>query len=168
MRRVLILGPCGAGKSTLATALAARLNLPLFHMDRLAWRPGWIDSTQAEVRAALAPVVSQDRWLIEGNYGSTLDTRLPHADTVVLLDYPITLCLTRLARRWWRWRGRTRPDMTPGCPERIDPAFWWYVARWNTGPRRRLEEALSHFEGTLLRHRRPRETARWLAGLAPR
>ncbi len=165
MERVLILGPCGAGKSTLAFALARRLDLPLFHMDKLSWKPGWIDSSHDELRAALAPVVVADRWLIEGNYGGTLADRLPRADTVVVLDYPIPLCLTRIVRRYWHYRGRARPDMTEGCPERIDLKFLWYVATWRHGPARRLEDSLRGYSGMIVRLNSPRATERWLGSV---
>lgn len=162
-RRVLILGPCGAGKSTLSFDLAPRLSLPLFHMDRLAWKPGWIDSSTAELRETLAPVVAGERWLIEGNYGSTLDVRLARAEWVIVLDYPIPLCMGRILRRYWRYRGRTRPEMTEGCPEQLDIGFLWYAACWGFGPRRRLAAALAGYGGRVLRFRHPRETAKWLA-----
>lgn len=163
MQRVLIVGPCGAGKSTLSYALAEKLDLPLFHMDRLSWKPGWIDSTHEELRAALAPVLAQECWVIEGNYGGTLPERLARADSVVVLDYPIPLCLWRIVKRWWRFRGRTRPDMTEGCPEKIDAEFLLYVATWRWGPARRLESALQRWSGPVLRFTSPRETERWLA-----
>lgn len=165
MQRVLIVGPCGAGKSTLSYAVADRLGLPLFHMDKLSWKPGWIDSTHDELRAALAPVLAQDRWVIEGNYGGTLPERLARADTVVVLDYAIPLCLWRIVKRWWKYRGGTRPDMTEGCPEKIDGEFLWYVATWRWGPARRLEDSLRSWRGHVVRLASPREADRWLAAL---
>ena len=92
MQRVLIIGPCGAGKSTLAAELGRILDLPVFHMDQLNWRPGWVESSKDEIRARLATITAEDRWLIDGNYGGTLDARLARADTVVYLDFPIRLC----------------------------------------------------------------------------
>ena len=163
MERVLIVGPCGAGKSTLAFTLADKTGLPLFHMDRLAWKEGWVDTPNAELREILRPIVAQDRWLIEGNYGSTLPDRLRRADTVVYLDYPIRICLARILRRWWKYRGRSRPDMTEGCPERLDPEFLWYVARWNSNSRPRTEALLAPYKDILVRLRTPRATEDWLA-----
>lgn len=165
MRRVLVVGPCGAGKSTLAFALAAKTGLPLFHMDRLNWKPGWVESTKDEIRARLAGIVSQERWLIEGTYGGTLAERLQRADTVIYLDYPVRICLVRLIRRIAAFRGHTRPDMTEGCPERLDPAFLWYVATWNSGPRVRLEAALAAHPDKVVRLRHPRAAAEFLARL---
>ena len=116
MQRVLIIGPCGAGKSTLAGELGQRLKLPVFHMDQLNWRPGWVESSKDEIRERLATIVAKDRWLIDGTYGGTLGERLVRADTIIYLDYPIRLCIARLLRRIWTYRGRTRPDMTEGSP----------------------------------------------------
>ena len=165
MRRVLIIGPCGSGKSTLARDLAPRLGLPLVHMDQLGWQAGWVETDKAEMAARLADVVAQDEWLIEGNYGSVLAPRLARADTVIYLDFPIRLCLWRLMRRIVTHRGRSRPDMPEGCPERFDAAFFWYVLNWNSGPRVRTEAKLVGYAGNLVRLRNPGALAAWLRDL---
>lgn len=161
MQRVLVIGPCGSGKSTLARELAPRMGLPLVHMDQLGWQAGWIETEKAELHARLADAVAQDEWLIEGNYGSTLAPRLERADTVIYLDFPIRLCLWRLVKRIISHRGQSRPDMPEGCPERFDPAFFWYVMNWNTGPRVRTETMLAGYKGNLVRLANPRELAEW-------
>ena len=161
MRRVLIIGPCGSGKSTLARELAPRMGLPLVHMDQLGWQAGWVETEKAELNARLAEVVAQDQWLIEGNYGSTLAPRLERADTVIYLDFPIRLCLWRLVKRIRSNRGRSRPDMPDGCPERFDAAFFWYVMNWNSGPRVRTEAKLAGYKGNLLRLASPAALADW-------
>lgn len=164
--RVLIIGPCGAGKSTLARELGERLALPVFHMDKLNWQPGWIEGGKGEIRRQLIDIVATDRWLIDGNYGGTLRERLERADTVVYLDLPISLCFARVLRRIWTYRGRTRPDMTEGCPERFDLAFLLYLLRWNSGPRPRTEAKLKGHEAKVLRLKSPAALERWMATLA--
>lgn len=168
MRRVIIIGPCGSGKSTLARELAPRLGLPLVHMDQLGWQAGWVETEKAELHARLAEAVTGERWLIEGNYGSTLAPRLERADTVIYLDFPIRLCLWRLVKRIATQRGRSRPDMPEGCPERFDAAFFWYVMNWNSGPRVRTEAKLKGYTGTLVRLHSPHTLTMWRAvqGLA--
>ena len=161
MKRVLVIGPCGSGKSTLARELAPLMGLPLVHMDQLGWQAGWIETEKAELNARLADAVAQDEWLIEGNYGSTLAPRLERADTVIYLDFPIRLCLSRLIRRIISNRGQSRPDMPEGCPERFDLAFFWYVMNWNTGPRVRTEAKLATYRGTVIRLRSPSALAQW-------
>lgn len=165
MRRVLIIGPCGSGKSTLARELAPLMRLPLVHMDQLGWQAGWVETEKAELNARLADVVAGEEWLIEGNYGSTLAPRLARADTVIYLDFPIRLCLWRLAKRIVTHRGRARPDMPEGCPERFDAAFFWYVMNWNSGPRVRTEATLAGYTGNLVRLRNPAALAGWLRDL---
>ena len=96
-----------------------------------------------------------------GSGKSTLSPRLARADTVIYLDFPIRLCLWRVVKRILTHRGRSRPDMPEGCPERFDAAFFWYVMNWNSGPRLRTEARLAGCQGNLVRLRSPRALAQW-------
>lgn len=162
MQRILIIGSPGAGKSTLSHALGQRLGLPLHHLDRLFWLPGWVERDRTEGRAELAGILARDRWIIDGNYGSTLPMRVARADTVIWLDYPTRLCLYRAVRRWWHYRGATRPDMTEGCPERFDLEFLLYIANFRAAWQQRNAAALRDFAGTVVRLRNPAQTSAWL------
>ena len=161
MRRVLTIGPGGSGKSTLGRELAARLGLPLIHMDQLGWQPGWTETGKPELHRRVDEAVAGERWLIEGNDGGILAPRLARADSVLYLDFPIPLCLARLLRRIWTYRGRARPDMPQGCPERFNLEFFLYVLRWNSGPRRRTEAALAPWLDKVVRLKTPAELAQW-------
>ncbi len=165
MQRVIIIGPCGAGKSTASFRLAEVLGLPLHHLDRLHWRAGWIESSREELEAALAPILAQQRWVIDGNYGGTMAARIERADTIIYLDYPIRLCLWRALKRVLRLRGKVRPDMAEDCPERFSLEFFLYILNWNRGPRVRTEEKLVGHEAKVLRFRRPHELESWLQSL---
>jgi adenylate kinase family enzyme len=165
VQRVLIIGPCGAGKSTLARQLGEFLDLPTFHMDQLNWQSGWVESSKDEIRRRLKSIVAGERWLIDGNYGGTLAERLARADTVVYLDFPIRLCVARLLRRLWTYRGRSRPDMPEGCPERFDLEFLIYLIRWNSGPRQRTEAVLLGHECKIIRLKSPKALNHWIATL---
>lgn len=162
MQRVMLVGPPGSGKSTLARHLGERLDLPFHHLDRMHWRAGWVEGSQADLRARLETLCAEDRWLIDGHYGGSIDIRARRADTIIYLDFPIRLCLLRVAKRVFAYRGRTRPDMADGCPEKFDFAFLLFLLRWRSGPRRRTEARLAPFAEKVVRLRSPKELARWL------
>ena len=165
MQRVLVIGPCGAGKSTVAVELGRVLGLPVHHLDQLHWREGWVEGSREELIEVLEPITESERWLIDGNYGGTMAARLERADTVVYLDYPTWLCLWRASKRVWRYRGRARPDMAPGCPERFDLEFFLYILTFRRGPRLRTEEKLEGHEHKVLRFTHPRALRQWVQGL---
>ena len=135
MRRIALIGPGGAGKSTLARVLGERLGLPVFHLDGLYWQPGWVARPRAEWLRIQAEVVGGDRWIIDGNYSGSMDVRLAAADMVLFLDLPRGVCVWRALCRAILGRGRSRPDMAPGCPERVDLKFLWWI--WTYSARRR-------------------------------
>src|SRR5687767_13223841 len=133
MRRILVIGSGGAGKSTLARDMGERLRLPVVHLDRLYWRAGWTKPSADEWTRQVAELIGGDAWVMDGNYSGTLDLRIPAADTIVFLDLPRIVCLWRVLRRRLAFRGRTRPEMHPDCPERITWEFidwiWTYPTR---------------------------------------
>ena len=147
LRRVMVVGNGGAGKTTFARELGRRLDLPVVHLDRSFWAPGWTPRPAEQFAHAVRRLAAQDRWVMDGNYGSTLADRLPRADLVVLLDLPRRVTVPRVLRRWWstRVRGQHRPDMAPGCPERLRWEFlryvWLYPRRSRPQLLRRLDEA---------------------------
>jgi adenylate kinase family enzyme len=142
MRRVLVIGIPGAGKSTFARALAARTGLPLIHLDKEFWQPGWRVTPRTEWWARVSELAAGKRWLMEGNYASSLHLRLPRADTVLWFDYPRVKCLGRVLRRIATTYGQVRPDMAPGCPEQLDWEFLRYVWRFNRLERPKVVAAL--------------------------
>ena len=166
MQRVLVIGSPGAGKSTLATQMAARTGLPLFHLDQMHWKAGWVESGRAEFDERLAAVTSRPRWIIDGNYSRTLSHRLTRADTVIDLDLAPWLCVARTLGRIIRSGGSVRPDMAPGCPERFDLSFLAFIARFRLDRRPRIEARLVHFEGRHILLRNPAQVRAFLADLA--
>ncbi len=143
-----MIGSAGAGKTTFSRELGARTGLPVVHLDRLYWRPGWTPTPAAEWEPAVREVVARDRWVIDGNYGGTLALRLERADTAILLDVPRRTCLRRVLVRGVRGLGRTRPDVGPGCPERLVPdlEFLRWVWSYPRDVRPRMLARLAGFE----------------------
>ena len=143
MRRLLLIGSGGAGKSTLARDIAARTGLPLIHLDALYWKAGWVETPSAEWRDTVVELLQQDRWVMDGNFGGTLDLRLAACDTVIFLDLPPALCLWRVIKRRMRHRGVPRPDMSPGCLERLDIGFLLWIACYRLRRRKQVLETLA-------------------------
>jgi adenylate kinase family enzyme len=139
VRRVLVIGCGGAGKSTLARRIAMRTDLPLFHLDALYWRPGWKAASREEWDGVLAQLMGRPEWVMDGNYGRTIPERLRACDTVVFLDRPRYVCLWNLVRRRLQYAGRSRPDLAAGCPEQLTWEFIWWVLMYR---RRRRPEVL--------------------------
>lgn len=135
MRRVLIIGPGGAGKSTLASRIGDALGLPVIHLDREYWQPGWVETPLPEWETRVATLTAAEAWVMDGNYGGTLPARIRASDTIVFLDLPRVTCVKHVIVRWLRYRGRTRPDMSADCPEQLTWEFLWWI--WTYRARRR-------------------------------
>ena len=143
MKRIMLIGSGGAGKSTLARKLGAILNLPVHHLDRLYWQPDWVAISKEEWQKIQTDLCAEEEWIIDGNYGGTMDIRLAASDTVVFLDLPRWLCAYRALKRATVYSGKSRPDMAEGCEERIDFEFyrwiWSYPSTRRPGILRKLE-----------------------------
>ena len=135
MERIVIIGCGGSGKSTLARQLGEKLNLPVVHLDRLFWKPGWQETTAEEFDAKLAAELEKSQWIMDGNFSRTMPQRLAKCDTVIYLDYNRIVCLWGVICRVIKSYGKSRPDMGEGCPERFDWEFVKWV--WNFNRRNR-------------------------------
>lgn len=129
MKRILVIGSGGAGKSTFASDLGAILGLPVIHLDRAYWKPGWETPSKKEWSKTVDSLIAQHEWIMDGNFGGTLPQRIKRADAIILLDTSRWICLWRVLKRYVKYRGRHRPDMTPGCHERFDREFVKWI--WN-------------------------------------
>jgi adenylate kinase family enzyme len=147
-KRIAIIGCCGAGKSTLARILGEKLNLPVIHLDAYYWQPGWQETEQHKWLARQQELIKGDRWIIDGNYGSTMDIRLAKSDTIIWLDFNRYLCLWRVIKRYLRYAGITRPDMAAGCPERFNWEFLQYVWNFPQIHRLKIVEHLTKYQAS--------------------
>jgi adenylate kinase family enzyme len=133
MRKVLVIGSGGAGKSTVAKRLGELLKLEVIHLDSLYWSAGWVEMPKAEWQRAVEELLNRKAWIIDGNYSGTLQMRLEACDTVIFLDMSRLICLWRLLKRAVLYRNESRPDMADGCPEKLNLEFirwvWGYPER---------------------------------------
>jgi len=142
MQKIMVIGSCGAGKSTLAKQISQKKNLPLIHLDKIYWKPGWIESSKEEFTKAQIEALAGQQWVVDGNYGGTYEIRIPRADTIVWLDLAMPICFYRVLKRTIKNYGKTRDDLGEGCPERFDLEFLHYVASFPWAGRRRIVKKL--------------------------
>ena len=168
MRRILIVGNSGGGKSTLARRLGEKLSLPVIHLDVIFWKPGWVEIGDEAFRLEAARALQGPEWICDGNFSGTWDLRMPLADTIVWLDQPRLLCLFRAVMRVVTYRGRrTRPDMAEGCDEKFDPKFYGYIWSYDAKVAPRLEAALAQYgrHARVVRLKNDRAIAAFVASL---
>ncbi|OZU87858.1 AAA family ATPase [Virgibacillus indicus] len=148
MKKVVIIGGSGAGKSTLAQTLGKKLELPIYHLDAIHWQPGWVPLSREQFIKETEKVLERDTWIIDGNYGSTMEQRLQQADTVIFLHYSTIRCLYGITKRRIAYRNKTRPDMGKDCPEKLDWEFFQWVLKFNRTKTPAIYERLSTLRDT--------------------
>lgn len=157
MERIILIGCGGAGKSTLAQQLGEKLDIPVVHLDKLFWHPGWVESSKEEIDEKIRIEMEKPRWIMDGNYNRTLPERLKRCDTVIYLDFSRFACLMGVAKRVITTYGKVRPDMGEGCPERIDLDFFKWVWNFNKNKREGYYKLLNETQGVetiVLKNRR--------------
>lgn len=173
LQRIVVIGTSAAGKTTLATHLARRLNLAHVELDSLHWEANWTQAALPVFRTRVAAALADDRWVVDGNYGKVRDLIWPRADMVVWLDYPLPVILWRLLRRTGR-RVFQREQLWNGNRERLwtqiasrDSLILWVL----TTHRRRKREYLELFARPdnahlcVVRLRSQRQADTWIRSL---
>jgi adenylate kinase family enzyme len=177
-RRIIVIGGSGAGKTTLAAQLSERLGVPHIELDALHWEPNWVEADTEVFRERVRQATAADAWVICGAYSKQRDISWPRADTIVWLDLPLHVQLSRVIGRSWR---RYRSGELLWGSNRED--FWTHFRLWETDRsliayllkthwrRRRDYQQLmadprwSHL--TFVRLRSPREVRAWLDAMTP-
>lgn len=135
MKKVIVIGCPGSGKSTFSRALAQLTGLPLYHLDQLFWNADGTCVSREVFCARLEPVLASDEWIVDGNFSFTMALRMAACDTVFFLDYPVEVCLDGIRTR----QGKPRPDMPAILPDGDDPEF---VAAIRSYPQRSRPQVL--------------------------
>ena len=141
MKKVIIIGCPGSGKSTFAVKLGEKTGLPLYHLDMMYWNSDKTKVEKSVFLSRLAKALESDGWIIDGNYSSTMEMRMAACDTVIFLDYPTEVCLDGIRAR----RGKPRADM-PWTETEEDAEFTEYVKSFNETNRPQIVALLERYK----------------------
>lgn len=122
MRRVIVIGCPGSGKTTFAEKLSETTGLPLYYLDAIWHKPDKTHISREEFDRGIREILAADAWIIDGNYERTVEKRLKECDTVVLFDLPTELCLQGVIDRL----GKDRRDL-PWAETELDPEFERFI-----------------------------------------
>lgn len=144
LNRILVLGPSGAGKSSFARELGKILDIETIHLDSHYWQPHWNSTPPEEWHKKLKDLLKKDRWVMDGNYPDSLPLRLEYANTAIFLDCGRVQSLQRCVIRFLKYRGQSRPELAPGCYEKIDWDFLKWIWNYPRDVKPRVMEALKN------------------------
>ena len=146
MKRVVVIGCAGAGKSTFSRKLAAKTGLPLHYLDMIWHRADRTVIGREEFDLQLGRLVKEDEWIIDGNYARTLPVRLAHCDTVVFFDLPSEICIEGAKSRL----GQERVDM-PWTDDELDPEFLQWIVDFPRDVVPEINRHLKNYDKTIIR-----------------
>ena len=142
MKKIMVIGCPGSGKSTFSRKLQQKTAFPLYHLDMLFWNADKTTVSKEVFRERLAALLTNDTWIMDGNYGSSLEARLIHCDTVFFLDIPTEICLTGIRARM----GKPRADM-PWIETEEDAEFIAFVKGYEEKERPTVMALLEKYKG---------------------
>lgn len=146
--RILVIGPCGAGKSTFSKKLYKILKLPLIHLDTYYHKPNWEEPQKEDWEKIVRRLANQKEWIMDGNFSDSFNLRIPRANTIIYLDYSSIKCCLRVLKRNITYYGRTRSDMATGCRESFDLSFLQFVLMFNYRNRSNIYNRLEKVKNT--------------------
>lgn len=148
-KRIIVIGSPGSGKSTFSRKLSDKTGIPLIHLDKEFWNYGWVETPRAEWIEKQEGLTKMSEWIIDGNYGGTLEMRIEKADTIICFQLSRVVCIFRYFKRVITNINKIRPDMPEGCPEHFDFEFMKYI--WNF-PKESGKRNLERLQGSGNKH----------------
>ena len=140
MKKIIVIGCPGSGKSRFSRELHAKSGIPLYHLDMMFWNKDKTTVSKSLFLDRLSAVLKKDEWIIDGNYASTMEMRISACDTVFFLDYPLNVCLQGISDR----RGKPRADM-PWIETEEDKEFTEFVTKFGEEGKPKIIDLLKKY-----------------------
>lgn len=140
MKKIIVIGSPGAGKSCFSRELSSLTSIGLFHIDNLYWHEDRTHITHEELVCRLNEIMSEEAWIIDGNYISTMELRIKEADTIFYLDYPTEICVEGIRSRV----GKKRDDI-PWTENELDSDFLNFVKAFAAETKPQIENLLDKY-----------------------
>ncbi len=141
MKKIIVIGCPGSGKSTFSRKLEKVTNIPLYYLDMMNWNEDRTTVEKDIFQSRLDAVLKKDSWIIDGNYFSTMEKRMEECDTVFFLDYETEICLSGVMER----KGKKRPDM-PWIEIEDDEEFLDFIKKFGADSRPKILELLEKYK----------------------
>lgn len=142
MKKVIVIGCPGSGKSVFSRALRDATGLPLYPLDMICWRADRTMIPKEERTERILEILKTEAWIVDGNYSATMELRMSYCDTIFFLDYPTEVCYQGILSR----RGKPREDMPWIEPaDGTDEEFVRSVLEYNETQRPKVLERIARF-----------------------
>ena len=150
LKKIMIFGRPGSGKSTFAVQLSRDLNIPVYHIDKIFFEQAWIKRERSDFLALKQQWIDKESWIIDGNSMSVLESRFSQADVALYFNFPWYICLYRIFKRLWQ-RDRKIDDRAPNSPERVTWDLIKYMLNFRAKYNMKIEDLAQKFPHVIFR-----------------
>ena len=162
MKKIIILGAAGSGKSTFARALQKKTGLPLFHLDNVWWKADRTHISREEFDRRLQEILQGETWIVDGDYSRTYAPRFAACDTIIFLDYDTEVCMRGIVERL----GKERSDI-PWEESELDPELVELVQNYRTKNRPEVYRLMVQYpEKQAIVFQTREQAEEWIFGLS--
>lgn len=129
MKKVIVLGNSGSGKSTFTTLLADKLHIDFLHLDPLVYKYSWDNPEFEEMEKKVEELIYKDSWIVDGNFLNNALNRFKECDTIVFLDLNRFVCMNSVIKRHKKYKGKHRDSRSDDCDEKLTLSYLKWVVR---------------------------------------